>query len=95
MLEISGYTNVGDVNIHSNTIFFFLAWPDHISPKLNSLGNIKGHILSDVDFWGRNCVRCARRRGGNCTVSAIKKRGFHALPAPGIYTSEYIGIFIL
>ena len=24
---------------------------------------------SGVDFWGRNCVRCARRRGGNCVVS--------------------------
>ena len=31
-------------------------------------------LLSGIDFWGRNCVRRARRRGGNRAraVSAIR-----------------------
>ena len=37
---------------------------------------------SCVKFWGRNCVRHARQRGGNCEVSGILKRGFYALPVP-------------
>ena len=51
---------------------------------------IKGkNELNGVNLKGKNCVRRARRRGVNCPESGIKKRGFHALPAPEIYTSEY------
>ena len=46
-------------------------------------------VFSGVDFWGRNCVIRARRRGVKHAVNAIEKRGFHALSAPEIYTSEY------
>ena len=38
-------------------------------------------VLSVVDFWGRNCVRQARWRGGNRTASAIKSAFFtHFIP---------------
>ena len=47
-------------------------------------------LLICVDFWSRNCVRRAIRRGGNHAAIAVEKRGFHALPAPEIYTSEYL-----
>ena len=46
-------------------------------------------LLSGVNCWGRNCVRRARRKGGNHLVSGIQKRGIHTLPAPDTYTSEY------
>ena len=49
-----------------------------------------GHLFSGVNFWGRNCVRRARQRGGNCEVSGILKRGCHSLPVLEIYTSEYM-----
>ena len=48
------------------------------------------HVRRGVDLCGRNWVRRARRRGGNRAVSRLQKRGFHALPAPEIYTSEYM-----
>ena len=57
---------------------------------LCSGGHSIGHLFSGVNFWGRNCVRRARQRGGNCEASRILKRGFHALPVPEIYTSEYM-----
>ena len=44
-----------------------------ISKRVSCLRYI--HVLSGAGFWGRNCVRGARRRGGNSEVSGIKKRG--------------------
>ena len=53
------------------------------------LGHFYLLVPSGVEFWGRNCVRRARWRGVNRTKIAIKERGFHTVPGPEIYTSEY------
>ena len=51
------------------------------------------HVLSGVNFWGKNCVRCARHIEGSRALSGIKKCGLHALPVTEIYTSECINPF--
>ena len=59
----------------------------HMRPQSQMVCDVA--LLSSVEFWVRNHVKSARRRGEYRATSANKKRGFHALPDSEIYTSEY------
>ena len=48
------------------------------------------HVLRSVDFWGRKCLKTARFDCVHCAVSPSPSGGTHAIPAPEIYTTDYV-----